>query len=44
MKLVQQPKDSYGKFFSGDSYLIYSAFEAGQPCGTAIQVFFSLAP
>ena len=38
LKLVQQPKDSHGKFYSGDSYLIYSAFEPSQPCGTALQV------
>lgn len=35
--MVQQPKDSHGKFYSGDSYLIYSAFEPSQPCGTALQ-------
>lgn len=38
MKLVQVPRDSYGKFHSGDSYLIYSAFESGKPCGTLLQV------
>ncbi|XP_057368031.1 advillin-like [Daphnia carinata] len=37
MKLVLLPKESYGKFHSGDSYLIYSAFESGQPCGTLLQ-------
>lgn len=38
MQLVPLPKEDHGKFHAGDSYLIYSAFEPGKPCGTAMQV------
>lgn len=37
MTLVPLPKENHGKFHSGDSYLIYSSFEPGKPCGTAMQ-------
>ncbi|CAL4065730.1 unnamed protein product [Meganyctiphanes norvegica] len=33
MKLVELPKDQYGKFYKGDSYLIYAASEYGRPAG-----------
>lgn len=33
MALVPIPKEEYGKFFKGDSYLLYSASERGQQAG-----------
>ncbi|XP_065574838.1 advillin-like [Artemia franciscana] len=33
MALVPYPKEEYGKFYNGDSYLLYSASERGQQAG-----------
>lgn len=35
MQVVPLPRDQYGKFFRGDSYIILSANEPGQPSGVA---------
>jgi hypothetical protein len=31
MQLVPVPKDQYGNFFEGDSYIVYAASEYGKP-------------
>jgi len=37
LQLELVKKEEHGSFYSGDSYLIYSAFEPGQPCGTELK-------
>lgn len=36
LQLVPVPKEQYGKFFAGDSYLILSINEVGEPGGTQL--------
>jgi len=31
MKLVPVPKNQYGSFYDGDSYIVYAASEYGKP-------------
>eukprot|EP00095_Tigriopus_kingsejongensis_P000318 maker-scaffold292_size219010-snap-gene-1.31 protein:Tk00318 transcript:maker-scaffold292_size219010-snap-gene-1.31-mRNA-1 annotation:"hypothetical protein DAPPUDRAFT_311761" len=31
LQVVPVPRESYGKFFNGDSYIVYGAFERGSP-------------
>ena len=40
LQLVAIPKEAYGKFYDGDSYIIYAASEKDQPCGPDIPVGF----
>lgn len=34
MNVVPLPRDQYGIFYDGDSYIIYAASQHGQFCGT----------
>ena len=36
MQVVPQSAEAYGKFFNGDSYIIYSCSEFGQPGGISV--------
>ncbi|XP_046398859.1 villin-1-like [Ischnura elegans] len=38
MTVVPVPKDEYGKFYDGDSYIVYAASERGKPAGPDIRV------
>ncbi|KAG8222950.1 hypothetical protein J437_LFUL000245 [Ladona fulva] len=38
MTVVPMPKDEYGKFYDGDSYIVYAASERGKPAGPDIKV------
>ncbi|TRY61821.1 hypothetical protein TCAL_04385 [Tigriopus californicus] len=41
LEVVPVPRDSYGTFFSGDSYIVYTAFERGQAVGAGTKVKLS---
>ena len=34
MQVVPVPKDQYGNFFEGDSYIVYAASAFGKPIGS----------
>ncbi|XP_071440008.1 advillin-like [Hetaerina americana] len=38
MTVVPVPKEEYGKFYDGDSYIVYAASERGKPAGPDIKV------
>ena len=38
LELVPIPRDSYGKFFNGDSYIVYASTEYGDSGGTDTRV------
>jgi hypothetical protein len=40
MQLVPVPKDQYGNFFEGDSYIVYAASEYGKPVAADSKVSF----
>lgn len=38
MRLVPVPKDQYGQFYEGDSYIVYAALEYGKRIGPGVKV------
>lgn len=39
MELVPVPRDSYGKFFNGDAYIVYSCTPYGETGGVDTRVY-----
>ncbi|KAF4524898.1 hypothetical protein B566_EDAN015554 [Ephemera danica] len=37
LKVVPLPRDQYGQFYDGDSYIVYAASEYGQPAGVEMK-------
>ena len=37
MQVVALPKETHGKFFNGDAYIIYSCSEYGEPGGSDVK-------
>lgn len=41
MQVVPVPKDQYGSFYEGDSYIVYAASEYGKPAAADSKVSLS---
>jgi hypothetical protein len=42
LQVVAVPRESYGKFYDGDAYIIYCATPYGQPGGHTMKVKLKL--
>ena len=42
LKVIPLPREQYGKFYKGDSYIIYAASDPGNPPGVSDMVYICI--